>query len=421
VVARVTGVHSRVLVVASCHPGSNSNVTRRSTKTVNTTPHTVPIEDVRVGHRFRRDFGDIDAMAREIEKVGMLHPVVIRPDGKLIVGARRLAAYRHLGRQQIPVTVSQLDDTVRGELSENAYRKDYLPSEIYEIWRALEPIEKAAAEERQRATRFGHGGGKFPPPTKGKTRDKVAAFAGVSGRTLEKIAAVVDAARADPRFIPLVEKMDRTGRVNRVYRQLHTAQQAERLRTEPPRLPRQGPYRVITADPAWRFDSRLDATPYPTMTTEEIAGLPVSSIAHRDCVLWLWTTNVHLPYAFGVLSAWGFEYKTMLTWAKPHFGTGNWLRGQTEHCLLATRGKPVVELSNQSTLLCADTGKHSEKPAIFYDLVERLCPAPRYASLFHCGATRPNWDAHGDEAAGPIAAEKAPQGETSREFGSLTA
>src|SRR6266576_1310764 len=90
----------------------------------------------------RRDLGDIDAMARDIEKEGLFHPVVIRPDGTLIVGARRFAAYQHLGWQEIPVTVSHVDDTVRGELSENAMRKSYLPSEIDAIRRELEPTEQ---------------------------------------------------------------------------------------------------------------------------------------------------------------------------------------------------------------------------------------------------------------------------------------
>jgi N6-adenosine-specific RNA methylase IME4 len=229
---------------------------------------------------------------------------------------------------------------------------------------------------------------------------------------LDKIKAVCDAAKADPRYLQFVERMDRTGHVDGVYRQLRTAQQAEGLRKEPPPLPWQGPYRVITADPAWRFDSRHDdpshqgTTPYPTMTVEEVAALPVGSIAHDDCVLWLWTTNAHLLSgdALAVCKAWGFEPKTILTWAKDRMGCGVWLRGQTEHCVLATRGKPLIHLTNQSTLLCAARGKHSQKPATFYDLVESLCPAPRYASLFHRGPSRPNWDAHGDEAAGPTTA-----------------
>jgi len=378
-------------------------------KSLESKPQTLPIMDIIVGERHRRDLGDIDALARSIAEVGLLHPIPIRPDCILIAGTRRLAACKTLGWQDIPVHVVELDKIARGEIAENAYRKKFLPSEIFAIWQELEPIERAAAEQRQRATRFGAGGGKFPPPNKddeGKTRDKVAAAAGLSGRTLDKISAIMEAAEADPSYGPLVMKMDQTGKVDGVYRELQGRQQAERIRAEPPPLPNNGPYRIIVVDAAWNYDLRADdpsqrgRTPYPTMTLSEIKDLPITSIAHPDCALWMWTTNAHIRDAFDILSHWGFEYKTMLTWAKPNFGTGNWLRGQTEHCLLAVRGNPVHHLTNQSTLLCANkTNKrrHSEKPEAFYELVESLCPAPRYASLFHCGPVRPNWDAHGAE------------------------
>ena len=78
-------------------------------------------------------------------------------------------------------------------------------------------------------------------------------------------------------------------------------------------------------------------------------------------------------------------------------GTGDWLRGQTEQCLLAVRGNPIVELTNQTTLLHGPVRAHSQKPEEFYALVEHLCPAPRYAELFQ-RTSRPGWDGHGDEA-----------------------
>ncbi|MFZ2143816.1 MAG: ParB N-terminal domain-containing protein, partial [Xanthobacteraceae bacterium] len=124
-----------------------------------------PISDIKVGSRIRRDLGDIDEFARSIAEVGLLHPIVIRADGTLSAGTRRLAACKALGWPSIPVRVVDLEQIARGEFAENAYRKGFLPSEIYEIWRALEPIERAAAQERQKATRFGSGGGKFPPPS----------------------------------------------------------------------------------------------------------------------------------------------------------------------------------------------------------------------------------------------------------------
>jgi hypothetical protein len=134
---------------------------------------------------------------------------------------------KKLGWESVPVRVVDLEQIARGEFAENAYRKSFLPSEIDAIRRELEPVEKAAAEERQKATRFGSGGGKFPPPTKGKTRDKVASFAGISGRTLDKIAEVMRAAEADPRYLPLVKMMDHTQCVNGVYKQLKAMRASE--------------------------------------------------------------------------------------------------------------------------------------------------------------------------------------------------
>jgi N6-adenosine-specific RNA methylase IME4 len=64
------------------------------------------------------------------------------------------------------------------------------------------------------------------------------------------------------------------------------------------------------------------------------------------------------------------------------------------------RGKPVVTLANHSTLLLAPTRGHSVKPVEFYDFVESLCPAPRYAYLFSRYRHNEKWDVHGDEAPG---------------------
>jgi N6-adenosine-specific RNA methylase IME4 len=204
--------------------------------------------------------------------------------------------------------------------------------------------------------------------------------------------------------------MDRTGRANGVYRRLKIARQAEQIRAEPPPLPGNGPYRGIVADVPWPYENRDNdpshrgANPYPSMTVAEICALNVASIAHQDCILWFWVTNHHMREAFQVLDAWGFEERTILTWVKHKFGNGDWLRGQTEHCILAVRGKPVVTLTNQSTVLFAPSRGHSVKPREFYDLVESLCPAPRYADLFSRYRHNDRWDSHGNEVA-QVAAE----------------
>jgi ParB-like chromosome segregation protein Spo0J len=207
-----------------------------------------PIDRIIVGERHRRDLGDIDGLARSIAEVGLLQPIAVTFDGHLIAGERRLRAVELLGWKTIPYTPIpiNLDQIVRGEFAENTYRKDFTLSEAVAIKRALEPLEKAAAKERQRegGRSGGQGSGKLPEASKGNAADKAAKATGKARRTLEKAEAVVDAAEAEPeRFGKLKEDMDRTGRVNGIYRRLRVAQQAETIRAEPPPLPGNGPYR----------------------------------------------------------------------------------------------------------------------------------------------------------------------------------
>jgi N6-adenosine-specific RNA methylase IME4 len=360
----------------------------------------IAIEAIRVGERHRRDLGDIAVLAESIRAVGLLHPPVVRSDGVLVAGERRLAACRLLGWTEVPVHIIDLEQIVRGEFAENAHRKDFLPSEIASIMRELEPVEKAAAAERMTLGKVSTGS------EPGRARDKVAAFAGISGRTLDKIKAVTEAAEAEPeRFGKLKEDMDRTGRVTGPHKRLQVAIKADAIKREPPPLPGNGPYRVIVADPPWPYEKRQEdpshrgVYAYPSMTIADICALDVTSIAHDHSILWLWTTNHHMREAFAVLDAWGFQQKTILTWVKDKMGMGDWLRGQTEHVLMAVRGTPVVTLTNQTTVLHAPVRAHSQKPEEFYALVESLCPTPRYCELFS-RQQRERWDGHGDEVSG---------------------
>jgi N6-adenosine-specific RNA methylase IME4 len=172
------------------------------------------------------------------------------------------------------------------------------------------------------------------------------------------------------------------------------------ISAEPTPLPR-GPFRVVVADPPWPYETRVDdpnwrsAGPYPRMSIEDICVMPVEAMAHKDAVLWLWTTNAFMREAFQVLDAWGFREKTILTWVKDRMGTGQWLRGQTEHCILAVRGRAVVKLTNQTTALHAKMREHSRKPAEFYSFVERLCPGSK-VELF-AREVRKGWSAWGAE------------------------
>lgn len=103
----------------------------------------------------------------------------------------------------------------------------------------------------------------------------------------------------------------------------------------------------------------------------------VREIADENAVLRLRTTNVHLPVAFDVVTAWGFDHKSLPTWVKDRVGTGERLRGQTEHCLLAACGKPAFLNGNHATALEAARREYSREADEFYPLVEAACLGSR--------------------------------------------
>jgi ParB family chromosome partitioning protein len=51
--------------------------------------------------------GDVRSLVASIDKLGLLHPIVVDGNGRLISGARRLAAVRSLGWRDVPVGRAQ--------------------------------------------------------------------------------------------------------------------------------------------------------------------------------------------------------------------------------------------------------------------------------------------------------------------------
>src|ERR1700682_2704817 len=107
------------------------------------------IDQIQVGFRYRKDLGDLRSLADSIAEVGLLHPVVVTSEARLIAGQRRLEACRLLGWTDVPVTVVDLLPAARVEAHENFVRKDLIPSEIVALKRAIEPLERRESRERQ--------------------------------------------------------------------------------------------------------------------------------------------------------------------------------------------------------------------------------------------------------------------------------
>jgi len=84
-----------------------------------------------------------------------------------------------------------------------------------------------------------------------------------------------------------------------------------------------------------------------------------------------------LRLAFDVMNAWGFTYLNTITWVKPS-GFGAWFVNTTQHCLFGYYRR--CEFRHERYLPThfeALPGEHSEKPAKFYQLVNRISEPPR--------------------------------------------
>lgn len=169
-------------------------------------------------------------------------------------------------------------------------------------------------------------------------------------------------------------------------------------------------YKTIYADPPWNEQGggkikRGADRHYPLMKTDEISALPIQELADDNCHLYLWVTNNHLQDGLDVMKAWGFDYKTTITWVKDRFGLGQYFRGQTEHCLFGVRGnlpyKTEAGKRQQGlTVFEAPRTEHSKKPEEMRAMIERVSYPP-YLELFAREA-KEGWDVWGNEVESDI-------------------
>ncbi|MDO5396524.1 MAG: MT-A70 family methyltransferase [bacterium] len=143
---------------------------------------------------------------------------------------------------------------------------------------------------------------------------------------------------------------------------------------------------------------------YPVMELDEICALPVNKITVDDCILFLWTTFPKMYEALDVLTAWGFEYKTVaFVWIKQNpksrdwfTGLGRWTRSNAEICLLATKGRPVRFSRAVHQLIISPVEEHSKKPDITRDKIVELAGNLPRIELFARQRVL-GWDAWGNE------------------------
>lgn len=176
----------------------------------------------------------------------------------------------------------------------------------------------------------------------------------------------------------------------------------EETKTAPPL---EGKYRVIYADPPWKYGDERDGSTtgatdhYPTMSIAELCDLPVADIAEDNAVLFLWTTSPLLEDSFKVINAWGFRYKSSFVWDKIKHNMGHYNSVRHEFLLICTRGSctpDVVKLYD--SVQAIERTEHSKKPEEFRAIIDTLYTHGNKIELF---ARQPaaGWEVWGNVSA----------------------
>jgi ParB family chromosome partitioning protein len=392
----------------------------------------LPISEIVIPDRLR-PLHDITWMIESIGVGGLQNAILVTPDGqrwRLVSGLHRLKACESLGHTTIRATVMALDDLQArlAEIDENLVRYDLAALERgehllrrKELYEALRPQTRHGGDRKsiKRQTLPLDSG--FVKDTADKTERSertIREYVSVAKKLAPEVKkAIAETPAADnleelkklarkpaDAQVEIAEKL-KAGEAKsvveaawRVERQRNKAF-AEELNAKPVPMPA-GPFDVIVADPPWHYDGAHTMGPdYPTMTIDQICGVPVGQRAAPNSVLWLWVTETYILNGgfIQVLNAWGFTPKQKFTWDKVDMVGGKWFRGQTESLIFAIRGKPtILEMEKRTNLLREKRPReHSRKPESFYELVNATCSGSK-VELFS-RTPRQGWTAWGAE------------------------
>lgn len=331
-------------------------------------------------------------LEENIKANGCRDPLVVW-QGILIDGHNRYEICTRLG---IPYSVVEIDlpdrDAAEDWIDANQLGRRNLTPDAFTmlLGRRYERMKKSHGGDRKSTDQI--------DPLNESTAAKLAKEHAVSEPTVKRAAKFYQEVQRTPELKAAIDSGRPVLQVKRELKEKAREERREENRAKIAAVPEpaqvlsqtKAAFSTIVIDPPWDWGDEGDkdqlgrARPdYSTMSIQQLLDLPVGDLADTDAHIYLWITNRSLPKGFALLEKWGFRYITAITWIKPHFGMGNYFRGQTEHVLFGVKGSQPLKRKDVGTVFQAPRGPggHSSKPESFYGLVESCSPGP-YLEMF---------------------------------------
>lgn len=383
---------------------------------------------------------EYEALKADIASNGLLEPIWLHPDGRIIDGRNRYRACMAVGAKAKFRTWEGDGSLVTFVVSLNLHRRHLTSSQRGALAVDILPMLEAEAKERQ-------GARNDLVPTSVKELTQVFQPEPEPHRAAQQAAAILNTNRqyvSDAKRIaeeaPEVFEMVREGAVNmpaakqlagldankrasvlsdlrergvddvggrEVRQSLRTVNQQEKK--QPPPLP-SNKYRVWYADPPWAYGNsgvigdsdnygRAERH-YPTMSIDELCqmGPEIKDACEDDAVLFLWVTSPLLEECFPVIRAWGFKYKTSFVWDKVGHNYGHYNSVRHELLLICTKGSctPDNKTLYDSVVSIEKSTIHSQKPEEFREMIDSLYTWGNRIELFSRSDAN-GWDRWGNE------------------------
>lgn len=172
-------------------------------------------------------------------------------------------------------------------------------------------------------------------------------------------------------------------------------------------------YDLIVADPPWkqskggkksvRENSSGKPLDYPTCSLSEIEAhlTQASKLTTDNSVLFLWTIDKYLFEAEGIAKSLGYKLHARMIWNKvTGIPAAFTVRFGHEYLLYMYKGKllPVAEKERGKihTVFTEQVTRHSKKPEISFDIINRLYPSARKLEMY-ARQERDGYDCWGNE------------------------
>lgn len=422
---------------------------------------------------------EYDELKSDIQKKGVFMPVILL-DGKILDGRYRYQICCELGIEPQLQDFDPAKDPLEYVISVNVSRRGLTPAQKACIGLEYLEIEQQRAKERQaeagRATRHANASKlvKNASQATGRAptaRKIVAVKVGTNEVYIQTAKRIHDAA---PELFELVKAASMEFQTAKLLTDFKLTSpklypEARRQLEAHPKFkardiinavkgaalaktnktlsfPAGNKYRVLYADPPWDYGASRPGVSspsdmYQTSHTKEIAATKlkdshgkewaVRDIVDKNSVLFMWTTSPHLEQSFGVIRAWGFEYKSSFIWHKIRHNMGFYNSVRHEFLLVATRGSctpdkiafteagaeksrlfpsvypsahlDAAQFDMEPEQYSVDSvyeevrGEHSKKPEYYYQLIERLYPFGKRLEMY-CRSPRKGWDFWGNQA-----------------------